>query len=206
VKCQVRLMDGVNPHTVWTWNAIGKRKGAWASTKDAPEATKGFLLNHLISRTAAAQGRRATCYSNSDPITGQAAWFDLRVSIAKADGAGETEPRFEALGQPGGVCPRPRRNSPMARRRSNAHDQPARKDAEETRPGDRSRHLRRLPCLRGQLQGMEHRRGYSPLSDVDAYGADPSGAWLNRIHTFEMETGGRAGADRAFPQILPALR
>ena len=28
--------------------------------------------------------------------------------------------------------------------------------------------------------------GASPLSDVDAYGADPSGAWLNRIHTFEV--------------------
>ena len=22
-------MDGVNPDTVWTWNAIGKRSGAW---------------------------------------------------------------------------------------------------------------------------------------------------------------------------------
>ncbi len=29
VKCQVKLMDGVNPDTVWTWNAIGKRSGAW---------------------------------------------------------------------------------------------------------------------------------------------------------------------------------
>ena len=29
VKCQVKLMEGVNPDTVWTWNAIGKRRGAW---------------------------------------------------------------------------------------------------------------------------------------------------------------------------------
>jgi len=29
--------------------------------------------------------------------------------------------------------------------------------------------------------------GYgAPLSDQDAYGDDPSGAWLNRIHTFEV--------------------
>jgi hypothetical protein len=48
----------------------------------------GFLLNHLISELAAAQGRWLR-YSNSDPITGQAAWFDLRVSIEKADGPGE---------------------------------------------------------------------------------------------------------------------
>ncbi|MEL7303170.1 MAG: molybdopterin dinucleotide binding domain-containing protein, partial [Pseudomonadota bacterium] len=43
VKCQVRLMDGVNPNTVWTWNAIGKRRGAWALDKDAPESNRGFL-------------------------------------------------------------------------------------------------------------------------------------------------------------------
>lgn len=31
--------------------------------------------------------------------------------------------------------------------------------------------------------------GYSaPLSDHDPYGADPSGAWLNRIHSFEATT------------------
>jgi Anaerobic dehydrogenases, typically selenocysteine-containing len=29
VKAQIRLMEGVNTHTVWTWNAIGKRAGAW---------------------------------------------------------------------------------------------------------------------------------------------------------------------------------
>ncbi len=42
-------MEGVNKDTVWTWNAIGKRAGAWTLDADAPEARKGFLLNHLIS-------------------------------------------------------------------------------------------------------------------------------------------------------------
>lgn len=28
ITVQVRLMEGVEPHTVWTWNAIGKRAGA----------------------------------------------------------------------------------------------------------------------------------------------------------------------------------
>ena len=97
VKCQVRLMDGVNPDTVWTWNAIGKRKGAWGLADTAPESTRGFLLNHLISDLLP-QRENGYRYSNSDPITGQAAWFDLRVSIEKAEGAGETEPRFEPLG------------------------------------------------------------------------------------------------------------
>jgi sulfite dehydrogenase (quinone) subunit SoeA len=29
VHCQVTVMAGVNASTVWTWNAIGKRAGAW---------------------------------------------------------------------------------------------------------------------------------------------------------------------------------
>ena len=101
VKAQIALMEGVNPHTVWTWNAIGKRKGAWGLDDDAPEATKGFLLNHLISELLPERdgGYR---YSNSDPITGQAAWYDLRVKIEKAEGdnAGESLPRFEPLRRP----------------------------------------------------------------------------------------------------------
>ncbi len=96
VKCQVQLMDGVNPDTVWTWNAIGKRRGTWGLDDDAPESNQGFLLNHLISELLPEGGDYR--YSNSDPITGQAAWFDLRVSIEKADGSGETSPKFEPVG------------------------------------------------------------------------------------------------------------
>ena len=98
VKAQVRLMEGVNDDTVWTWNAIGKRAGAWALDKQAPEAKSGFLLNHLIGELLPRQGGGYR-YSNSDPITGQAAWYDLRVSISKADPAEATEtwPLFEPL-------------------------------------------------------------------------------------------------------------
>ncbi|MEN8195555.1 MAG: molybdopterin oxidoreductase family protein [Pseudomonadota bacterium] len=104
VKAQVKLMDGVNPDTVWTWNAIGKRKGAWALDGDAPETRKGFLLNHIISELLPPR-KDGYRYSNSDPITGQAAWFDLRVRIEKcaAHEAGETEPMFETLSSPPGV-------------------------------------------------------------------------------------------------------
>ncbi|MBU2583628.1 MAG: molybdopterin oxidoreductase family protein [Alphaproteobacteria bacterium] len=99
VKCQARLMDGVNRDTIWTWNAIGKRKGAWGLSDEAPESNQGFLLNHLISELLP-EGGGGYRYSNSDPVTGQAAWFDLRVNIEKADGANETEPRFEPMKQP----------------------------------------------------------------------------------------------------------
>jgi sulfite dehydrogenase (quinone) subunit SoeA len=101
VKGRVRLMEGVNPDTVWTWNAIGRRAGAAALDNDAPEATRGFLLNHLITELLPERegGYR---FSNSDPITGQAAWYDLRVSIEKAAPAeqGETSPRFEPMHSP----------------------------------------------------------------------------------------------------------
>lgn len=98
VKGRVRLMEGVNPDTVWTWNAIGRRAGAAALDPDAPEATRGFLLNHLIAELLPERegGYR---FSNSDPVTGQAAWYDLRVRIARAAPAeqGETSPRFEPM-------------------------------------------------------------------------------------------------------------
>ncbi len=99
VKAQVRLMEGVNEDTVWTWNAIGKRSGTWGLSKDAPEAKKGFLLNHLISELLPEKegGYR---FANSDPITGQAAWYDLRVRIEKAGDVeiDETWPQFEPIG------------------------------------------------------------------------------------------------------------
>jgi len=104
---RARLMDGVNPHTVWTWNAIGKRAGAWNLDPRAAEATRGFLLNHLIGDflSRRTDGYR---YANADPVTGQAAWYDLRVRIAKADHIhAHAEPAFETVRCPP-LSPRPR--------------------------------------------------------------------------------------------------
>ncbi len=108
IKAQVRLMEGVNPNTVWSWNAIGKRKGAWNLAADAPEARKGFLMNHLIDELLPA-GDGGYRYSNSDPVTGQAAWYDLRVRMEKAspDEVAEAVPQFDPLGAPPGADKRP---------------------------------------------------------------------------------------------------
>jgi len=101
IKVQAALMEGLNKDTVWTWNAIGKRPGAWNLDEGASEGRKGFLLNHLISELLPEKGDGYR-YSNSDPLTGQAAWFDLRVRVDKADAAeqGELAPRFEATARP----------------------------------------------------------------------------------------------------------
>ncbi len=82
ITVPVAHMAALNPKTVWTWNAIGKRKGAWALDGRAPEANEGFLLNHVIHELLPPKGDGLR-WSNSDPITGQAAWFDLRVKVEK---------------------------------------------------------------------------------------------------------------------------
>ena len=98
VKGRARIMEGVNAKTVWTWNAIGKRSGAWNLAPDSPEAKEGFLLNHLIDDLAPPREGGAR-YASADPITGQAAWYDLRVRIRKAaaNEAAETAPQFPTL-------------------------------------------------------------------------------------------------------------
>jgi len=92
----VAHMAALNENTVWTWNAIGKRKGAWALDEAAPEAVEGFLLNHLISELLPAKGDGLR-YSNSDPVTGQAAWFDLKVRIERVGPQDHAEPVFPVL-------------------------------------------------------------------------------------------------------------
>ena len=96
IRVQAKFARNVQPGTVWSWNAIGHRKRAWRLAADAPEAEKGFLLNHLISDLTPRGD-----YANADPVTGQAAWFDLRVTITKADGDANaiatSQPQFEPL-------------------------------------------------------------------------------------------------------------
>lgn len=99
IRVEVARMEAVNASTLWTWNAIGKRAGAWALDADAPESRKGFLLNHLIADLLPPRedGLRL---SNSDPVTGQAAWYDLRVRIEKAEAGGGSEPQWPPVAQP----------------------------------------------------------------------------------------------------------
>ena len=106
IKVPVVRMDALNGKTIWTWNAIGKRKGAWALDEKAPEANKGFLLNHLIHELLPPKGDGMR-WANSDPITGQAAWFDLRVKIERAEaGDGVSQPNHPAQKSPVGQGPK----------------------------------------------------------------------------------------------------
>ncbi|MAF17889.1 MAG: formate dehydrogenase [Oceanospirillaceae bacterium] len=107
IRVQVKHMEGVNPNTVWTWNAIAKQGGAWGLSDDTNEAKQGFLMNHLISELLPSDkgGSRMT---NSDPITGQAAWYDLQVKITPATAGEEGSwPQFAPLKSPPGYTPAP---------------------------------------------------------------------------------------------------
>ena len=101
IKVPVVRMEAVNPRTLWTWNAIGKREGAWALHDNAPEVQRGFLLNHLIHELLPPKGDGLR-WSNSDPVTGQAAWYDLRVRIEKAEDGGVSQPHVAPQASPVG--------------------------------------------------------------------------------------------------------
>lgn len=98
VRCRARYSEAVEPGTVWTWNAIGKAAGAWNLGPQAGESQRGFLLNHVITDELPDAARVGARMSNSDPITGQAGWYDVQVRIypAEADAA-TTLPQFAPM-------------------------------------------------------------------------------------------------------------
>ncbi|SDC86595.1 molybdopterin oxidoreductase family protein [Paraburkholderia lycopersici] len=98
VRCVARHSEAVEPGTVWTWNAIGKSAGAWNLGPDANESQRGFLLNHLIADEIPVGRADHARTSNSDPVTGQAAWYDVRVRIYPAEAhADHTLPQFAPM-------------------------------------------------------------------------------------------------------------
>ncbi|MES9993781.1 MAG: formate dehydrogenase, partial [Candidatus Thiodiazotropha sp.] len=72
--------------------------GAWGLSPKANESQKGFLLNHVISEELP-PCEAGDHMSNSDPVTGQAAWFDVRVKVYPAgpEEPKQTSPQFEPM-------------------------------------------------------------------------------------------------------------
>jgi len=109
VRCMARYSEAVEPGTVWTWNAVGNASGAWNLDKKANESRQGFLLNHLISEELPSHAD-GDHLSNSDPVTGQAGWYDVRVRVYPIEKGEpkETFPQFKTMPAPPGA---PRRKS-----------------------------------------------------------------------------------------------
>lgn len=102
VAARAKLMEGLQPDTVWTWNAIAKHPGAWGLGEGAREGLEGFLMNHLIGEWLPDAGDDGAARPNSDPVTGQAAWYDLRVSVERM-----SEADADALLPPDSLPPLP---------------------------------------------------------------------------------------------------
>ncbi|OOZ41964.1 formate dehydrogenase [Solemya pervernicosa gill symbiont] len=92
VRCMARYSESTEPGTVWTWNAVGKASGAWNLDGKANESKQGFLMNHLISEELPSCEAGANI-SNSDPVTGQAGWYDVQVRVYPTD-PGEKQETF----------------------------------------------------------------------------------------------------------------
>ncbi len=103
VRCVAQYSEAVEPGTVWTWNAIGKASGAWGLQPGAAESRRGFLLNHLITDELPGRPGAPGPLSNSDPITGQAGWYDVRVRLLPAD-APEMTPGDDAYAEVHGAA------------------------------------------------------------------------------------------------------
>ena len=58
IKAQVRLVDGVNPNTCWTWNAIGKRRGCLEPVDRRAGGTKRLPAQPPDRRASARTRRR----------------------------------------------------------------------------------------------------------------------------------------------------
>ena len=161
-----RYATASSPDTVWTWNAIGKRTRRMESRRRcARSRSTGFLLNHLIMRASAGD---ATAHAR-ERRPGHRPGRLVRPARAHRQGRRRRrgrEPQFDALRTPprhrAGARQRVVRYGAQFRRRgramTNADDHRAAATDEEARARDRPRHLRRLPRLRGRVQGMERRR------------------------------------------------
>ena len=183
VRCLASYSEAVEPGTVWTWNAIGKAAGAWNLAPDANESQRGFLLNHLIADEL--PGVDGTRISNSDPITGQAGWYDVRVRIYKA-GAGGAEDDVAAIrASAGGAWHRKNATAlagvfrrPWKERRHSSMTQLALVIDLNVCVGC---HACVTSCKEWNTSGSA-----GPLSDFNPYDKDPTGAFFNRVQSFEV--------------------
>ena len=162
IKVQIKTDGRRQPRHGLDLERDRQARGRLEPRREAPRSAQALPAQPSDQRIAAGQG--AERRSNSDPVTGQAAWFDLCVRIEKCEAGEEcSEPQFPAL---------PRLRGSRRRRRTSANTAPTTPRAKATRmtslpattqpeaarPRDRSRHLRRLSRLRDQLQGMERQR------------------------------------------------
>ena len=196
ITVMAKLMDGVNPNTVWTWNAIGKRSGAWNLARERRRGDARFLAQSSHPRAAPPRegGYR---YANADPVTGQAAWYDLRVRIEKA--AGKHRRSEPAIRDARSAAAAAASRHPALWRTISPNGKKPMTALPDHRSDKRlglvidldicvGCHACAVNCKEWNSGGVA-----APLTDLRPYDEDPLGVWFNRIHSYE--TGGGDGQD-----------
>ena len=143
-------------------------------------------------------------------MTGQAAWFDLRVRMERVPRPNGRRKRAELSDCP--TCRARGRRGNFAdsagfsrirgpRDRRVRHDLPAGQSTDKTLGLviDLDTCVGCQACVTA-CKGWND-QGYGvPLSDQDPYGADPSGTFLNRVHSYQVEVPMRAPQIVNFPR------
>ena len=104
-----------------------RRPARGGSRRTPNESQRGFLLNHLITEELPGAGATRRI-SNSDPITGQAGWYDVRVRISPARPRTSRRDDVARASIPMPALRRHGRRRALRRRRFAATDAAARKD------------------------------------------------------------------------------
>ena len=194
-----------SPDTVWTWNAIGKRAGAWGLAPTRPRPSAGFLLNHLIGELLPPTARRLPLGQCRPGHRAGGVVRPARCASRRPTGASRRPRRIALLRAAGPAASRRRASRYGARlpRPGAPHDEPA-----ATPPPKRLGLVIDLDtcvgCHACVVNCKEWNTGghAGPLADVEPYGAEPTGAWLNRVHSFEV--GERRGCGRTVHFPRPA--
>ena len=185
-------MEGVEPNTVWTWNAVGKQ-----------------------ARRVGTRARRA---GGHDRLPAEPP--DL-PSTCRRPATTPRLHQFRSGHRPGGVVRPARARHASARRarrargprsiRCRAAGRRAAPDAALERAMKLGLVIDLDTCVgcHACATACKEWNGASaisgPLTDDDPYGADPSGVWLNRVRHYEV--GAYPGQqDDQFPDVVPALR
>ena len=200
VRCLCSYSEAVEPGTVWTWNAIGKAPGAWRLVAGRQRIAARIPAEPPdLGRAARRRNGARRC-----PIRirspGRPAWYDVRVRIRKRR-SGRAEGDVAAIR--GGA--RRRRAPATTRRRWQAFFAGGAEGHDPARARHRSQRLRRLPRLRDELQGVEHvgLGGAARRPQSVRQGSD------RRVLQPRADVRGRRiseHADRALPEVVPALR
>ena len=217
--CRRDSPRNVQPDTVWSWNAIGKRKRRMdAGRRTRRNRTQGFLLNHLISDITP-EGRLRQCRS------GHRAGGVVRPARAHPQGGRRDDERAAVSSA---RLRRSRRTPAALRRRfpQCAASGKARREGTQMTdlpPPSKVKlglvidldtcvgcHACAVSCKEWNSGGVA-----GPLTDENPYGKDPDGRLVQPRAQLRGRAGigarrstrsRTAGDDPALPALLPALR